>query len=230
MVIGGLQKFSLSDFPGVIAAIVFTRGCGFRCPYCHNPELVDPVRYAAALPEDRVQAFLHSRRGRLQGVVVSGGEPTLHADLPEFLRRVKDMGFRVKLDTNGTNPLMLNRLVGEQLVDFIAMDIKAPLRLYSKIARAPVVVAELLLSIELIRLSGIAHEFRTTWLDALLSSDDILEIAEMLKGCKKYVLQPFQGGKVLEPGLASSPAPSLSRLTEIAALLSAAGHVVEVRR
>ncbi|MGA2378241.1 MAG: anaerobic ribonucleoside-triphosphate reductase activating protein [Spirochaetia bacterium] len=111
MVIGGLQRFSLSDFPGFISAIVFTRGCGFRCPYCHNPELVEPSRYAEEFPLNEVKEFLLSRRGRLQGVVVTGGEPTLHGDLPAFLDELKHMGFAVKLDTNGTNPLMLQQIV-----------------------------------------------------------------------------------------------------------------------
>ena len=127
MVIGGLQKSSLSDFPGRISAIVFTRGCSFRCPYCHNPELVDPSRYAAEIPMDELNDFFLGRKGKLAGVVVTGGEPTMHQDLPAFLGGLKGMGYAVKLDTNGTNPRMLKRLMSEKLVDFIAMDIKAPL-------------------------------------------------------------------------------------------------------
>jgi len=229
MVIGGLQKFSLSDFPGVISAIVFTRGCSFRCAYCHNPELVDPSRFGAALPIGEVRDFLRSRRGQLQGVVVTGGEPTVHADLPAFLAELKEMGFAVKLDTNGTHPVMLQQLVTERIVDFIAMDIKAPMALYPAIVRAPAAAADLLLSIELIRCSGIPHEFRTTFLDSLLSADDLLEIAQLVKGCKKYVVQSFHGGKVLDGGLHASEAASRTRLAEISRVLGAAGYAVEMR-
>ena len=229
MVIGGLQKFSLSDFPGLISAIVFTRGCGFRCPYCHNPELVDPSRYARAIPQDVVMDFLRSRKGQLQGVVVTGGEPTHPADLPVFLAELKDMSFAVKLDTNGTNPGMLRRLVESEIVDYIAMDIKAPLALYGATVRTSLSETDLLLSIELIRLCGLPHEFRTTFVESLLSADDILGIAELVKGCQKYVLQSFRSGKVLESELNTSESVNRTRLAEIARTLTAAGYAVEVR-
>jgi pyruvate formate lyase activating enzyme len=229
MVIGGFQKFSLSDFPGLISAIVFTRGCGFRCPYCHNPELVDPSRYAQAIPLDVIMDFLRSRKGQLQGVVVTGGEPTYHADLPVFLAALKDMGFAIKLDTNGTNPRMLRRLVESGIVDYIAMDIKAPLALYAATVRRSLSEADLLLSIELIRLSGLPHEFRTTFVESLLSADDILEIAMLVKGCQRYVLQSFRSGKVLEAGLVTNESANRTRLAEIARILTAAGYAAEVR-
>jgi len=229
MVIGGLQKFSLSDFPGLISAIIFTRGCDFRCPYCHNPELVDPSRFASPIPLDEVREFLRSRRGQLQGVVVTGGEPTIHADLPAFLAELKDMGFAVKLDTNGTNPRMLRRLAADRSIDYIAMDIKAPLALYAALVRAPAASTDLLLSIELILRSGLAHEFRTTFAESLLSADDVLEIAELVKGCQKHVLQTFHAGKVLEAGFEANESSDRTRLTEIARIVAAAGFVVEVR-
>jgi pyruvate formate lyase activating enzyme len=229
MVIGGLQKFSLSDFPGVISAILFTRGCGFRCRYCHNPELVDPSRFAPAIPLDRVRDFLRLRRGRLQGVVVTGGEPTVHADLPDFLAEIKGMGFAVKLDTNGSNPRMLQGLVADHAVDYIAMDVKAPLDRYEEIVGTGFVRADLLQSIELIRLSGIRHEFRTTIVDSTLSIGDVLEIAELVRGCRSFFLQAFRGGKVLGDSLDASEAASRVRVTEMAQALSAAGYPVEVR-
>jgi pyruvate formate lyase activating enzyme len=229
MVIGGLQKFSLSDFPGTISAIIFSRGCNFRCPYCHNPELVDPTRFADPLPLDEVRNFLLSRRGQLQGVVVTGGEPTIHPDLPAFLAEIKSMGFAVKLDTNGTNPGMLQRLAADGLVDYIAMDIKAPLAVYAATVRSPVDETDLLLSIELIRRSGLAHEFRTTFVESLLSADDVLGIAQLAKGCQKLVLQSFHGGKVLDAHLETSSFPDRTRLAEIARIVYAAGFAVEVR-
>ena len=229
MVIGGLQKFSLSDFPGLISAIIFTRGCDFRCPYCHNPELVDPSRFASSIPLDEVMDFLRSRAGRLQGVVVTGGEPTIHPDLPAFLAGLKGMGFAVKLDTNGTNPGMLQRLAADRVLDYIAMDIKAPPARYASTVQAPVAVKDLLLSVDLVRHSGIPHEFRTTFVEEFLSTTDVLAIAELVKGCQRYVLQPFRGGKVLDAGLKASEPENRIRLTEIARIVAAAGYTVELR-
>ena len=229
MVIGGLQKFSLSDFPGLISAIVFTRGCGFRCPYCHNPELVDPSRYGDDLPLSEVHRFLRSRGGRLQGVVVTGGEPTVHEDLPVFLRELKDMGFAVKLDTNGTEPRMIQHVVAERLVDFIAMDVKAPLASYDMIVKVPVKTSDILESIRTILASGLPHEFRTTWVDSLLSANDLLAVAQLVKGCDRYVLQSFRGGKVLDPSLAAARPAEKTGLSRIVETLGAAGFPVETR-
>lgn len=133
MQIGGLQKFSLLDYPGKISAVVFTQGCNFRCPYCHNPELVDPARYQECLPEEEIFSFLETRRGKLEAVTVTGGEPTLQKSLAPFLRRIKDMGFLVKLDTNGSRPDVLEELLRQKLIDYIAMDIKAPLEKYEAV-------------------------------------------------------------------------------------------------
>jgi pyruvate formate lyase activating enzyme len=130
MRIGGLEKFTLADYDDHLSATVFTQGCNFRCPYCHNPELVDAHRFEPPIPEEDVLDFLARRRGQLDGVCISGGEPTLHADLPAFCRRVKALGYDVKLDTNGTNPDMLALLLRERLVDYVAMDYKAPLAKY----------------------------------------------------------------------------------------------------
>jgi pyruvate formate lyase activating enzyme len=229
MVIGGFQKFSLSDFPGLISAILFTRGCGFRCPYCHNPELVDPSRFGSEVPLDEIRDFLRSRMGRLQGVVITGGEPTIHADLPELLAEIKGMGYAVKLDTNGTNPGTLRRLLKDRAVDYVAMDIKAPLARYAEVVRAPVRDDDLLQSIALILQSGTCHEFRTTFAESVLSAGDVLEIAELVKGCQRYCLQAFRGGKVLEDTLRSSEATSRAQLEEIARTLRGAGCPVEVR-
>jgi pyruvate formate lyase activating enzyme len=229
MVIGGFQKFSLSDFPGLISAIVFTRGCGFRCPYCHNPELVDPSRYAPAFPMNEVRDFLRSRRGRLQGVVVTGGEPTIHEDLPRFLAELKAMGFAVKLDTNGTNPRTLHTVIEEGLVDFIAMDIKAPPSLYERTVKAPVSMPDIITSIGLILASGLPHEFRTTYVESLLTVRDVLEIARLVKGCERYVLQSFRGGLMLDASLETELPPDRARLGEIVEAFSAAGLPVETR-
>jgi pyruvate formate lyase activating enzyme len=229
MVIGGLQKFSLSDYPGLISAIVFTRGCGFRCPYCHNPELVDPLRFAPEIPVDVVRTFLRSRQGQIQGVVVSGGEPTIHADLPAFLEEIREMGFAVKLDTNGSNPQMLRLLIVSRFVDFIAMDVKAPLPRYPEIVRAAVPRENLRESIELILASGLRHEFRTTFVESLLATGDMQEIARLVKGCRKYVIQAFRTGKLLDADIAEKESSHRVSLEELARALAAEGCVVEVR-
>ncbi|MEI7671637.1 MAG: anaerobic ribonucleoside-triphosphate reductase activating protein, partial [Deltaproteobacteria bacterium] len=174
MKIGGLQKFSLIDYPGRISAIVFTQGCNFRCPYCHNPELVDPEQYGPLILEEEVLSFLEKRRGKLEAVTVTGGEPTLQADLEEFLQQIKAMGYLAKVDTNGSNPEMLERLIRGQLVDYLALDVKGPLRKYGQIVNARVETAMIRRSIELITASEIQHEFRTTVVRSQLDKDDLI--------------------------------------------------------
>jgi pyruvate formate lyase activating enzyme len=219
----------MTDFPGVISAIVFTRGCGFRCPYCHNPDLVDPSRYTAEYPLSMLREFLRSRKGMLEGVVVTGGEPTMHEDLPEFLHELKEMGFSVKLDTNGTNPRLLGHIVSERLVDYIAMDIKAPLELYGAIVNASVRTEDILASIDVLERSGVPHEFRTTWVASLLTKTDILAIAELVRGCDRYILQPCIPTSMLDPALAARPNLDGSQLSDIAKSVVAAGCAVTVR-
>lgn len=199
MVIGGIQRFSLIDFPGKMSLIVFTRGCNFRCPYCHNPELVDPTRYVDALEEEQLWEFLQRRLHKLDAVVITGGEPTLHDGLELFIEKIKTMGFLVKLDTNGSNPRVLKNLLSENRLDYVAMDIKAPLEKYSEVTRMPVDVKRIEESITLIRQSHLDHEFRTTIAKNLLSEDDVLSIAKMLRGEKLYFLQNCVPTKVLDP-------------------------------
>lgn len=229
MVIGGFQKFSLSDFPGRISAIIFTRGCGFRCPYCHNPELVDPERYAAPLPYETILSFLKSRRGMLQGVVVTGGEPTLHDDLPDILSEIKKMGFSVKLDTNGSNPALLEHLIVQQLCDYIALDLKAPLNAYYRLVRAPINPATIQRSLDLVIGSGIPHEIRTTYVETLLSDEEMKEIGELARGCQRLYLQLYRGTKSLDATLLSTPRPSDERISLLKGLLEKSGAPVHVR-
>ncbi|HAR40265.1 MAG TPA: anaerobic ribonucleoside-triphosphate reductase activating protein [Coprothermobacter sp.] len=199
MIIGGLQKFSLIDYPGKISAIVFTRGCNFRCPYCHNPELVDPQRYAEPWQEEEFWAFLQSRTQKLDAVVVTGGEPTLQEGLQPFLERIRKMGFLIKLDTNGSNPDVLKDLLSANLVDYIAMDIKAPLEKYSEVAKVSIDKTDIEESIELIKQSNVDHEFRTTIAKNVLSKEDVVNIAKMLQGEKLYILQRCIPTKILDP-------------------------------
>jgi pyruvate formate lyase activating enzyme len=229
VVIGGFQKFSLADFPGKISAIVFTRGCNFRCPYCHNPELVDPARYAPQIPQEEVLRFLGSRRGQLQGVVLTGGEPTLHDDLPSFLSEVRALGFAAKLDTNGTNPDLLQRLIRDSLVDYIAMDVKAPLTAYPRIAGASVRVEDIERSVRLVIQSGLPHEFRTTYEGSLLSTQDMQAIAEIVRGCACYVVQSFRPSGALDPAMRALARPDRASLQAIRKRLETAGLPVLIR-
>lgn len=178
--IGGIVKFSTVDYPGYVVASVFTIGCNMRCGYCHNPELVLPEQFADTIPEHEILEFLATRVGKLDGVAISGGEPTMQADLPQFIAKIKAMGFRVKLDTNGTNPGMVRKLISEQLVDFIAMDIKGPLEKYQQIAARPIDTDAIQESIHLIK--TIPHEFRTTIVAGQLEVDDFTSIGKLVDG------------------------------------------------
>jgi len=198
MRIGGLTRCSLIDFPGQVSAIIFTIGCNFRCPYCHNPELVDET--ADIIPTEDVLDFLRTRIKQLDGVTITGGEPTMHDDLIPFIKEIKALGFKVKLDSNGTNPAMLERLINEELVDYLAMDIKAPFSDYASGVGRPVDVEKIKESVRLIMSNTIPYEFRTTVVKALLSSEDIINISKDIKGAKKYYLQKFVSTKILNPG------------------------------
>ena len=214
MKIGGLQKFSLIDYPGRISAIVFTEGCNFRCPYCHNSELVDPAQYGPLLPEEEVLSFLEKRRGKLEAVTVTGGEPTLQADLEGFLRRLKAMGYLTKVDTNGSNPEMLERLIRGRLVDYLALDVKGPLRKYGQIVNARVETAMIRRSIELITASEIQHEFRTTVVRSQLDKDDLIDTAKLLKK-GLYILQSHVPLKCLEKEFLTESSYSPGEFSEI---------------
>ncbi len=191
MLIGGLQKLSLLDYPDKIAAIIFTAGCNFRCPYCHNPELVNKINKDNLWTEKQIFDFLKRRHGKLEAVVITGGEPTLHKDLPEFIEKIKKMDYLVKLDTNGTNPAMLEKLIKNKNIDYLAMDIKAPLEKYSLVVRQPVNIKHIQKSIKLIMQSGIDYEFRSTIVPKLHSPHDVEAMAELIHGAKKYYLQNF---------------------------------------
>lgn len=197
MNIGGFQACSLTDYPGKVTAIVFTLGCNFRCPYCHNPELVDET--APEIDAQNILEFLRRRQGKLDAVTITGGEPTLHGDLPQFVHALKKLGFLVKLDTNGTNPSMLSALMDEGLLDYIAMDIKAPLGEYARIVGRPINEEKIRASIKHIRDSHVPYEFRTTVVKSLLSKDDIQVIGEDIRGARMYYLQKFVPTKILNP-------------------------------
>ncbi|HPC74111.1 MAG TPA: anaerobic ribonucleoside-triphosphate reductase activating protein [Syntrophales bacterium] len=197
MKIGGLHKVSLIDYPGKISTIIFTQGCNFRCPYCHNPELVDPKLFEPPIPHEEIIGFLDRRRRKLDAVVVTGGEPTLQPNLIPFLRRVKEMGYLVKIDTNGALPEVLENLIAHRIADYIAMDVKAPLEKYTRVTRTEVDTERIRKSIDLVMTSGIPSEFRTTIVAPLVDREDIRKIGDLIRGARRFVLQKFVASKNL---------------------------------
>lgn len=230
MVIGGIQKFSLLDFPGRTACIIFTQGCNFRCPYCYNRSLVLPEYYTDPLPEEEVFRFLRKRMGLLEGVVITGGEPTVHPDLPGFIAKVKSMGYLVKLDTNGSSPEILKKLIDEKLIDFVAMDVKAPPERYQEVVRSEVNVRNVLMSIQLIKNSGIPYEFRTTAVKGFVDKEDLIKIGRLLKGADRYAIQRFvPADSLVDPTFSQMVPPPDKVLEETAYDLRKYIKEVEVR-
>lgn len=185
-------KTSLLDWDGKIVTTVYVPGCNFRCPFCHNWELVEGAKDRESIPLEAILGYMEENVDFIDGVCITGGEPTLYDDLPEFIGRFRGMGFLVKLDTNGTRPDMLRRLIDQGLVDYVAMDVKAPLDdRYERVVGTGVDLIKVRESIDVIRGSGVDHEFRTTVVPGLLGREDILEIAKELEGARRYVLQQF---------------------------------------
>ena len=194
---GGLQKNSLIDFPGKLSAVLFVSGCNFDCPFCHNPELVKGPDIK--LPENEILDLLQKRKGWLDGVVISGGEPTLQNDIDLFCRKVKELNYPIKLDTNGSQPQIVQKLINEGLIDYIAMDIKTDPYLYSPVIAKNIDPETIILSIRLIMESGIPYEFKTTCLKPFIDEEIMERITLLIKGARRYALQRFQKGIVLHP-------------------------------
>jgi len=197
MNIGGFQKSSLIDYPGKISCIVFLTGCNFDCPYCHNPDL---VRYGrentSAIDPKELEAFLVKRQGLLDGVVITGGEPTLQTDLTALCRRIKSMGFSVKLDTNGSRPRVLAQLIEEDLLDYVAMDLKTDPARYSPLISRTCKPSSIRSSVQAILSSGLPHEFRTTCVWPLVDDDAVEVMAGLIEGARHHALQRVQHKKV----------------------------------
>ena len=204
MKISGLQKTSLIDYPGKIASTLFVSNCNFRCPYCYNSDLVFD-KNTEDFKKEKIFKILKQRIKFIDGVCITGGEPTLNEDLPEFISEIKKLNLLVKLDTNGTNPKMLEHLIKNKLIDYIAMDIKAPLDKYNKITNSNVDIKKIKESINIIINSGIDHEMRTTILPSLHTKRDIIEIAKTIKSAKRYFIQQFVSNvRLLDPKLEKS--------------------------
>jgi pyruvate formate lyase activating enzyme len=207
MKVTGIQKLTLLDYPGVVACTVFTAGCNFRCPFCHNAMLVLPEQIDdECLTDDEVFGFLKKRKGVLDGVAVTGGEPLLHADMPEFLARVKELGYKIKLDTNGSNPELLSEIVKNKLVDRVAMDIKnAPEEYARTIGLKSFDIAPVERSKEMLLRGDIDYEFRTTVVKGIHTKESLIGAAKWIEGAKEYYLQQFKdsGNLILPDGLSA---------------------------
>ncbi|KPJ55375.1 anaerobic ribonucleoside-triphosphate reductase activating protein [Parcubacteria bacterium DG_72] len=193
MTISGLQKLTLIDYPGKLAATVFLSGCNFYCPWCYSSELVLPekIKHQPKIAEKDFFSFLEEKIDLIEGVVICGGEPTLHNDLPRFISKIKKLGYSVKLDTNGSNPKMVKSLIDKNLVDYVAMDIKGISHDFQK---------EIERSVELLKNSGVDFEFRTTVVPTVLKKEDIVQIAKWIGGENvKYYLQQFRPEKTIDP-------------------------------
>lgn len=229
MLIGGLQRSSLIDYPEKISAIIFTQGCNLRCGYCHNPELVQAKMFTRPLSEKKFFDFLKTRQGKLDAVTITGGEPTLQSDLPEFIAKIKKLGFLVKLDTNGRDPRMLQGLLKKKLLDYIAMDIKAPLPKYEEVCGIPAPVREVRQSINLIMKSGVDYEFRTTVVKEQLTAEDLLKIGKLIKNARLYVLQRFEPNKTNDPEFMGKTTYSDAEFERIRKKIAKLVHACRVR-
>jgi pyruvate formate lyase activating enzyme len=206
MQIGGLQKNTLIDYPGKIACTVFLIGCNFRCPFCYSSELVLPekIERQPKISEKDFFNFLKKRKGLIEGVVICGGEPSLNKELPKFCQKIKKLGYLVKLDTNGSNPKLLEKLIDEKLIDYVAMDIKGPKEKYYKIVgmlegENEKLIKKIEKSINILKEGKVEYEFRSTIVPVLHTKADVIEMAKWIRGAKRYYLQNFRPEKTIDP-------------------------------
>ena len=190
MKIGGLQETSLIDYPDTISAIIWTMGCNFNCPFCYNPQLV--TEKTKPISTEEVLSFLKKRQGKLEGVSITGGEPLLQKDLKTFLKKIRTLGYLIKIDTNGAYPKILEHLLKENLIDYIAMDIKAPPKKYEQLTATKINIKDIEKSIQITQQSERDYEFRTTYVPSYLKKNDIIQIAQWLQGSKKFYLQQYK--------------------------------------
>lgn len=226
MIIQGLQKLTVLDFPGQVACIVFTAGCSFRCPFCHNATLVKGE--GDVVTEDEVLSFLKKRQGILDGVVITGGEPTIQKDLKEFILKVKALGYKVKLDTNGYHPDALKELLDGNLLDYVAMDVKNSKEKYSCTTGIQNVdISRIERSIEMLKIGNVPYEFRTTVMEETHAIQDIVEIGKWLQGAKKHYIQSFKDSGDILAG--SFTPPSDEKMGEFKQILIKTISEVECR-
>lgn len=227
MLIAGFEKNTLLDYPGKVASIIFTYGCNLRCPYCHNPELViHPCQKENLYSEDYILDYLKHREGLIDALVITGGEPTLQSDLIPFIKRVKELGILVKLDTNGILDDIVEDIIKQDIVDYWAMDIKYPSEYFNEYGLDSKSIKK---SIEMIMNSGKEYEFRTTYVKGIHSIEDAKSIGKMIKGAKNYYIQNFRKGKTINPKLNESNSFTEKELEEIKKVISPYVKKVKIR-
>lgn len=232
MLIQNIEKSTLLDFPGRVAAVIFTYGCNLRCPYCHNPELVvEPKRDDLLISEEEVFDFLEKRKKVLDGLVITGGEPTVHKDLLEFIKKIKDRfpNLLIKLDTNGTFPDRVKEIMDSNLVDYWAMDIKYAKELYEQGLNGGMKTNFIQKSVEMILKSGKEYEFRTTVVRSLHNKEAMEQIGQMIKGAKNYYIQNFRAGKTIDENLDNSESFRQEELEEFKKILEKYVDMVVIR-
>ena len=217
------------DYPGKICSLIFLSECNFRCPYCHNPEMVLNDPKIEEISQDEIIDYMKEKRKWVDALCITGGEPCLHENLPEFIAKIKKEGFLVKLDTNGSNPEMIKELLDKKLLDFISMDIKSDLENYEKIAKVKVDLEKIKKSVNLIKNSDIDYEFRTTILPELHTKEDLKKIGKWLKGSKSFAIQNFHPGKCLNPSYNKKKGFSKEELEEFKSMLEDYFEKVEIR-
>ena len=219
MQINGLNKTTLLDYPGHLAATIFIGGCNMRCPFCHNASLVTKVSSQPIIPKDQVLAFLDKRKSILEGVCITGGEPTLYPCLPDFIKEIKAMDYKVKLDTNGTNPTMLKQLYEDNLIDYVAMDIKNSKEKYSLSTGVKNFdISSVEDSVDFLLNSTFDYEFRTTIVKEHHEEKDIISIGQWIKGARSYYLQSYEdSGDVISPGLTAHDKETLEKYVQVLA-------------
>ena len=201
MIIAGIQKTTLIDYPDKVSAIVFLSGCSFRCPWCYSGELVLPekIKEQPVFSEEKFFDFLKRRQGLLDAIVICGGEPTINKDLPEFIKKIKDLGFLVKLDTNGSNPKMLKNLIDSKMIDYVAMDIKLPKERYSEVFFGDSNIEDIQKSIDILKENKVSFEFRTT-VAPIMNKEELIQMAKWIAGPGvTYYLQNFRAEKTIDP-------------------------------
>ncbi len=229
MLIKGFQKLSLIEYPGKLSVVIWTGGCNFRCPFCYNTDIVLNYKNMPTISEKEIIDFMLTRKGLLDAVAITGGEPTLQKDLPKFAKKIKNMGFSVMLETNGSDPNMIKKLIDPRLVDYIAMDIKAPLGKYERAAGKKVNKGNIQKSIDAIRNSDVNYEFRTTVIPRFFKKEDAIAIGKWLKGSKRYYLQQFVSGNNIDRGFRRIKPYPPDKLKEFAKIMKPHFESVGVR-
>ncbi|MBU1134914.1 MAG: anaerobic ribonucleoside-triphosphate reductase activating protein [Nanoarchaeota archaeon] len=229
MPIKGFVKMSLIEYPGKTSSVIFLGGCNFRCPFCQNPDLIDDVNNIPTIPEEEVINYLKEKKKWIDGVCITGGEPTLEKNLAQFIKKIKSLGFLVKLDTNGSNPKILKELIDKKLLDFIAMDIKSSPNRYSEASGVEIDIEKIKSSANLVRNSGLEYEFRSTVLPKLFSKNDAKSVGEWLKGSKIFFLQQFRAEITLDKSYEKEFTYSKEELKELQEIMKPYFDRVEIR-